>query len=131
MKSAVIRPPQGGSALQHSHEYHVACSDLVIVRWCTKCGVTDKLERCGSGDPFLFASVWSRISEAAEDSTEAEQNPTILAALQAQFPQHGFVSTNGGYVAMRLINAPAEELEPARIEIAAFIERWKKEHSTQ
>lgn len=46
------------------HEYHVVCSDLVIVRWCLHCGVTDRMVRYGDGGSF--PSTWTRIHEASQ-----------------------------------------------------------------
>lgn len=43
-----------------SHEYHVACSDLVIVRWCSKCGETHMLERYVGGS---FPITWEKVRE--------------------------------------------------------------------
>jgi len=59
IKPALPRPP-----LSHQHDYNITASDLVIVRWCTTCGETDKIERYVVSEPFQ--SHWHRIKEQDE-----------------------------------------------------------------
>jgi hypothetical protein len=48
------------AAIPHTctHEYHIVCSDLVIVRWCRKCGETHFVERNVTGG--AFPTTWKR-----------------------------------------------------------------------
>jgi len=59
-----VQPFPITAAIPHTctHEYHIACSDLVIVRWCSKCGETHFLERYATGGPFL--TIWQRARES-------------------------------------------------------------------
>ena len=64
IRPAAPRPPQGGSALTHEHQYSIAVSDLVIVRWCMTCGEAHKIERYTTHGPFQ--SNWHRVKEQEE-----------------------------------------------------------------